>query len=73
MLTQMQNRFKNMSENIVGHIDEMGNRIEELEKSIAELVNEASVIDEVGAGDNKGPHHLNQPNMSDVWPFYTSF
>ena len=46
MLTQMQNRFKGMSENIVGHIDEMGNRIEELEKSIAELVNEASAIDE---------------------------
>ena len=35
-----------MSENIVGHIDEMGNRIEELEKSIAELVNEAQSIDD---------------------------
>ena len=42
----MQNRFKGMSENIVGHIDEMGNRIEELEKSIGELVNEAATVSE---------------------------
>ena len=35
-----------MSENIVGHIDEMGNRIEELEKSIGELVNDAGAINE---------------------------
>ena len=46
MLTQMQNRFKGMSENIVMHIDEMGNRIEDLEKSIGELVNEAASIDD---------------------------
>ena len=42
----MQHRFKGMSENIVDRIDEMGMRIEELEKSIGELVNEASAIDE---------------------------
>ena len=35
-----------MSENIVDRIDEMGNRIEDLEKSIAELVNESSGVDE---------------------------
>ena len=46
MLNQMQNRFKGMSENIVDRIDEMGNRIEELEKSIGELVNEASANDD---------------------------
>ena len=55
MLTQMQNRFKGMSENIVGHIDEMGNRIEELEKSIAELVNEASAIDDSNIGSQPQP------------------
>ena len=50
MLNQMQNRFKGMSENIVERIDEMGTRIEELEKSIGELVNEASAIDEQNPG-----------------------
>ena len=42
----MQNRFKGMSENIVDRIDEMGNRIEDLEKSIAELVNESGNMDD---------------------------
>ena len=41
MLTQMQSRFQTMSENIIGRIDEMGNRIDDLEKSIADLVQEA--------------------------------
>lgn len=41
MLNQMQNRFQNMSDNIIGRIDEMGGRIDELEKSIADLVQEA--------------------------------
>lgn len=35
-----------MSENIVERIDEMGTRIEDLEKSIAELVQESNNIDE---------------------------
>jgi len=39
-----------MSENIVERIDEMGNRIEDLEKSIAELVNESNNIDEKNPG-----------------------
>jgi heat shock factor-binding protein 1 len=41
MLTQMQQRFQTMSDTIIGRIDEMGSRIDELEKSIADLVNEA--------------------------------
>jgi heat shock factor-binding protein 1 len=41
MLTQMQNRFQTMSDNIIGRIDEMGSRIDDLEKSIADLVQEA--------------------------------
>lgn len=41
MLTQMQNRFQTMSDTIIGRIDEMGTRIDELEKSIADLVTEA--------------------------------
>ena len=46
MLNQMQKRFQGMSDNIVDRIDDMGGRIEELEKSIGELVNEAGAIDE---------------------------
>ena len=42
----MQKRFQGMSDNIVDRIDDMGGRIEELEKSIGELVNEAGAIDE---------------------------
>ena len=41
MLTQMQSRFQTMSDNIIGRIDEMGERIDDLEKSIADLVQEA--------------------------------
>jgi heat shock factor-binding protein 1 len=41
MLNQMQNRFQSMSDNIINRIDEMGTRIDDLEKSIADLVNEA--------------------------------
>ena len=41
MLNQMQNRFTTMSDSIVKRIDEMGGRIDDLEKSISELVNEA--------------------------------
>ena len=37
----MQNRFQTMSDNIIHRIDEMGSRIDELEKSIADLVQEA--------------------------------
>ena len=41
MLTQMQQRFGEMNNNIVNRIDEMGAKIDELEASIGELVNEA--------------------------------
>jgi heat shock factor-binding protein 1 len=41
MLTQMQQRFQTMSETIIGRIDEMGSRIDDLEKSISDLVQEA--------------------------------
>jgi heat shock factor-binding protein 1 len=43
MLGQMQQRFGEMNTNIVGRIDEMGRKIDELEISISELVQEAQV------------------------------
>ena len=38
LLEQMQGRFNTMSSSIISRIDEMGNRIDDLEKSIGELM-----------------------------------
>jgi len=40
-----------MSDNIIGRIDEMGTRIDELEKSIADLVQEAQSDSDQAARD----------------------
>ena len=40
-----------MSDNIIGRIDEMGSRIDELEKSIADLVQEAQSDSDQAARD----------------------
>jgi heat shock factor-binding protein 1 len=37
----MQDRFQKMSDTIINRIDEMGTRIDDLEKSISDLVQEA--------------------------------
>ena len=54
MLGQMQHRFDEMNNNIVGRINEMGTKIDELESSIGELVQEAQT-------DPKGPAQQRQP------------
>eukprot|EP00310_Coccolithus_braarudii_P011273 CAMPEP_0183370804 /NCGR_PEP_ID=MMETSP0164_2-20130417/103503_1 /TAXON_ID=221442 /ORGANISM="Coccolithus pelagicus ssp braarudi, Strain PLY182g" /LENGTH=73 /DNA_ID=CAMNT_0025547265 /DNA_START=12 /DNA_END=233 /DNA_ORIENTATION=+ len=43
LLQQMQTRFQTMSEQIIDRIDEMGTRIDDLEKSIADLMTQAGV------------------------------
>ena len=45
LLQQMQTRFQQMSDTIIGRIDEMGTRIDDLEKSIADLMEQAGVDD----------------------------
>jgi heat shock factor-binding protein 1 len=40
MLKQMQERFDEMSSNIIGRVDEMGKRIDDIEKSIGEIMND---------------------------------
>jgi heat shock factor-binding protein 1 len=40
LLKQMQERFEDMSGNIVGRIDEMGKRIDDIEKSIGDIMND---------------------------------
>ena len=41
MLQQMQTRFGEMNNSIVSRIDDMGKKIDELESSIGELIQEA--------------------------------
>eukprot|EP00898_Chlorokybus_atmophyticus_P007646 jgi/Chlat1/7883/Chrsp66S07313 len=45
LLQQMQSRFQQMSDSIISRIavDEMGSRIDDLEKSIGDLIQQASV------------------------------
>ena len=42
----MQDRFEDMSSNIVGRVDDMGKKIDDIEKSINDLMNDIGV-DEV--------------------------
>ena len=65
MLTQMQSRFQNMSDNIITRIDEMGSRIDDLEKSIADLVSEAQA-DSDQAARNVEAHQQNKPGQGGV-------
>lgn len=41
LLTQMQSRFQTMSDSIITPIDEMGERIDDLERSVQDLVTQA--------------------------------
>jgi heat shock factor-binding protein 1 len=41
----MQNKFQSMSDNIIHKIDEMGNRIDDLERSVNDLMDEAGLDD----------------------------
>jgi len=42
LLQQMQSKFEQMSESIIQRIDEMGTRIDDLEKSIGHLVSQTN-------------------------------
>lgn len=42
-----------MSSSIVGRIDEMGNRIDDLEKSIADLMQQAGIDTKAAGEDHK--------------------
>eukprot|EP01083_Nonionella_stella_P075612 205618_1 len=45
LLGKMQERFKTMSDSIIGRIDEMGTRIDDLEKSIGDLMTQSGISD----------------------------
>jgi len=46
LLEGMQGRFQTMSDNIISRIDEMGDRIDELEKSVADVMTQAQAVDD---------------------------
>lgn len=50
-----QTRFQTMSEAIIGRIDEMGNRIDDLEKSIGELMSQAGIDESEAAAGGAAP------------------
>lgn len=54
LLEQMQNRFNQMSTSIIGRIDEMGTRIDDLEKSITDLMTQAGIDAEKMPQDIEG-------------------
>ncbi|KAK9830443.1 hypothetical protein WJX72_011790 [[Myrmecia] bisecta] len=45
LLEQMQARFEQMSQAIVGRVDEVGARLDDLEKLVGDLVQQASTDD----------------------------
>lgn len=51
LLEQMQTRFNQMSNTIIGRIDEMGNRIDDLEKSISDLMQQAGIDSKTDGAD----------------------
>lgn len=53
LLKEMQGRFQTMSDSIINRIDDMGARIDDLEKSISELIQEAGAED-AGASTTAG-------------------
>ncbi|KMT05973.1 hypothetical protein BVRB_7g164610 [Beta vulgaris subsp. vulgaris] len=62
LLQQMQTRFQAMSESIVTKIDEMGNRIDELEESIKDLKAE------MGPEDSPSPVPLSKTSPDEDKP-----
>ncbi|DAZ92867.1 TPA: hypothetical protein N0F65_003046 [Lagenidium giganteum] len=53
----MQSRFAQMSDAIIGALDEMGSRIDELEKSIGELMEQTNDEGSEKGGDATGSNN----------------
>ncbi|XP_064393223.1 heat shock factor-binding protein 1-like [Halichondria panicea] len=46
LLSNMQGKFQQMSEQIIGRLDEMGKRVEDLEKNIEDLMQQVDTKDD---------------------------
>ena len=55
LLKEMQGRFQTMSDSIINRIDDMGARIDDLEKSISELIQEAGVEGDAAGSTQAAP------------------
>eukprot|EP00555_Chaetoceros_dichaeta_P009171 CAMPEP_0198259052 /NCGR_PEP_ID=MMETSP1447-20131203/8334_1 /TAXON_ID=420782 /ORGANISM="Chaetoceros dichaeta, Strain CCMP1751" /LENGTH=127 /DNA_ID=CAMNT_0043946333 /DNA_START=192 /DNA_END=575 /DNA_ORIENTATION=+ len=58
LLEQMQTKFQTMGNSIIGRIDEMGNRIDDLESSIGELIDNAGLSDNPSVGNSSKRNNL---------------
>lgn len=52
LLQQMHGKFQSMSENIISRLDDMGGRLDELEKSIGELMTQAGIEEDLTANND---------------------
>ncbi|XP_048057845.1 heat shock factor-binding protein 1-like protein 1 [Chanodichthys erythropterus] len=50
-MQQLQNRFQNVSDQIISKMDEMGTRIDDLEKNVADLMTQAGMEDHHKSND----------------------
>merc|ERR1719410_3060198 len=66
LLQQMHSRFQGMSDSIIGRLDEMGDRLNDLERSIEDLMTQCEV-DEAGAGeaDENNEEETNSADKND--------
>ncbi|CAM9128215.1 unnamed protein product [Hapterophycus canaliculatus] len=62
-MEQMQNRFSQMSDTIIGRVDEMSSRIDDLEKSIQDLMVQAEIepVDDSSAEGEEGGANAEPP------------
>lgn len=64
LLEQMQSKFNTMGESIIGRIDEMGSRIDDLEKNISDLMDQAGMEQPNGSGGLIMPSSNNNNDSS---------
>lgn len=48
LMQQLQQRFQTMSDNIIARMDDMGSKLDDLEKSVAEILDRAAQQDNEG-------------------------
>ena len=70
LLTQMQERFQSMSDQILNRIDDMGTRIDDLEQNLNALMNNAGIQPGMEGSQHHssgraGDNSLNQSNVCD--------
>ena len=52
-LSAQQSKFQQMSEQIIGRLDEMGQRVDDLEKNISDLMQQVEAREEASSSEQK--------------------